>query len=170
MKLRDVNVGFRGSVGGVRITGCYAAKGGVPLPNYGDLLNEVKSQIREVDPLGAEARWDEALFLDVREPEEYGQGAILRATHIPRGQLESQVEGLLVDKSTPIIVYCAGGARSAFAAKTLRDLGYADVLSMEGGFNRWKDEGRGWSVPRVLDDTVVGAGDEVAFIPPVSGG
>ncbi len=74
-------------------------KGGVPLPSYGDLLNEVKSQIREVDPLDAEARRDEVLVLDVREPEEYAQGAILRAKHIPRGQLESQVEGILVDKS-----------------------------------------------------------------------
>jgi len=99
----------------------------------------------------AEARRNDAIFLDVREQDEYVQGAICGAKHIARGHLESQVEGLLCDKFAPIIVYCAGGTRSAFAAKTLQDLGYADVLSMEGGFNRWKEDGRGWSVPRVLD-------------------
>ena len=54
------------------------------------------------------------------------------------------------DKATPIVVYCAGGVRSAFAAKSLVDLGYQDVVSMVGGFNRWKDEGRRWSAPAVL--------------------
>jgi molybdopterin/thiamine biosynthesis adenylyltransferase len=69
---------------------------------------------------------------------------------IPRGHLESQVEGRLTDKSAPVIVMCAGGVRSAFAARTLQELGYADVVSMAGGFNRWKDEGRDWKRPEVL--------------------
>ena len=55
----------------------------------------------------------------------------------------------MVDHDTPLIVYCAGGTRSAFAAKTLEELGYTDVVSVIGGFNRWKDEGRDWKVPRV---------------------
>ena len=82
------------------------------------------------------------MVLDVREPDEYEQGAIPGAVHIPRGHLESQVEGRIADQTAPIVVYCAGGVRSAFAAKTLSELGYTDVVSMAGGFNKWKDEGR----------------------------
>jgi len=67
--------------------------------------------------------------------------------HIPRGHLEAQIETKIVDKTSPVIVYCAGGVRSAFAAKTLQELGYTDVLSMAGGFGKWKDEGRPWSTP-----------------------
>jgi molybdopterin/thiamine biosynthesis adenylyltransferase/rhodanese-related sulfurtransferase len=119
--------------------------------SFRDLLNEAKAQIREVEPAEAETRLGDALFLDVREPDEYEQGALPAAIHIPRGHLESQVEGRLTDKAAPVVIYCAGGTRSAFAAKTLQELGYADVVSMAGGFNRWKDEGREWSTPRVLD-------------------
>ena len=53
----------------------------------------------------------------------------------------------MLDKSAPVVVYCAGGVRSAFAAKTLAELGYTDVFSMAGGFGRWKDEGRPWKQP-----------------------
>jgi molybdopterin/thiamine biosynthesis adenylyltransferase/rhodanese-related sulfurtransferase len=119
--------------------------------SFRDLLNEAKAQITEVDPSEAETRLGAATFLDVREPDEYEQGALPAAVHIPRGHLESQVEGRLTDKSVPVVVYCAGGTRSTFAAKTLQELGYADVVSMAGGFNRWKDEGREWNAPRVLD-------------------
>ncbi|HEV3368902.1 MAG TPA: molybdopterin-synthase adenylyltransferase MoeB [Acidimicrobiales bacterium] len=117
-----------------------------------DLLNEAKKAIREVDPPEAEeilARGG-TTFLDVREPDEYEQGALPNAVHLPRGHLEFQVEGKLPDKDGPIVVYCAGGVRSAFAAKTLGDLGYTDVQSMTGGFNKWKDEGRPWSAPKTL--------------------
>ena len=89
-------------------------------------------------------------MLDVREPDEYEQGALPGAVHIPRGHLESQVESRLPDKGAPVVVYCAGGTRSAFAAKTLGELGYTDVQSLAGGFNKWKDEGRAWSAPRTL--------------------
>ncbi len=92
-----------------------------------------------------------AAFLDVREADEYAQGAIPGAIHLPRGSLELQVESRLPDKDRPVVIYCAGGVRSALAAKALQDLGYVDVVSMAGGFNRWKDEGRSWGAPRVLD-------------------
>jgi molybdopterin/thiamine biosynthesis adenylyltransferase/rhodanese-related sulfurtransferase len=88
--------------------------------------------------------------LDVREPDEYEQGAIPGALHIPRGNLESSIENRVPDKGTPLIVHCAGGVRSAFAAKSLAELGYTDVVSVAGGFNKWKDEGREWRVPSVL--------------------
>jgi len=115
-----------------------------------DLLAQAKAAITEVDPQEAERRVGRATFLDVREPDEYEQGAIPDAVHLPRGNLEFGVEGRIPDKEQPVVVYCAGGTRSAFAAKTLAELGYKDVASMTGGFNRWKDEGRAWSSPRTL--------------------
>ncbi|MGH9156257.1 MAG: molybdopterin-synthase adenylyltransferase MoeB [Acidimicrobiales bacterium] len=115
-----------------------------------ELLAQAKLQIREIDGATAEARLADSLILDVREPDEHTHGAIPGALHIPRGHLEGQIEGRAPDKSRPVIVHCASGFRSAFAAKTLQDLGYADVVSLAGGFNRWKDEGRPWSVPRTL--------------------
>jgi len=115
-----------------------------------DLLNAAKAEIREIDPNDVAARLDHFTLLDVREPEEYEQGAVPGAVHLPRGNLEFSVEGRLPDKNAPIAVYCAGGVRSAFATKTLQDLGYTDVVSIIGGFNKWKDEGLTWTTPRVL--------------------
>jgi sulfur-carrier protein adenylyltransferase/sulfurtransferase len=119
--------------------------------SFRDLLSQVKQSIREVDPGEAEPQRSDAVFLDVREADEYAQGAIPGALHIPRGYVELQIEGRVPDKSQPIVVYCAGGTRSALAAKALGDLGYSDVVSMAGGFNKWKDEGLPWSAPRTLD-------------------
>jgi molybdopterin/thiamine biosynthesis adenylyltransferase/rhodanese-related sulfurtransferase len=118
--------------------------------SFREMLAEVKQRVREVDPVTAEAMRPGAVFVDVREGDEYEQGAVPGALFLPRGVLEVQVEGRLPDKSQPLVVYCAGGTRSAFAADTLQTLGYGDVVSMAGGFNRWKDEGRPWSAPRTL--------------------
>jgi sulfur-carrier protein adenylyltransferase/sulfurtransferase len=115
-----------------------------------DLLKAARAEIREVDGDEVEARLDGVSLLDVREPDEYEQGAIPGTVHIPRGNLEFSVEGRLQDKSRPVVVYCASGVRSVFAAKTLLDLGYADAVSLSGGFNRWKDQGRPWRVPQAL--------------------
>lgn len=120
------------------------------MPTPRELLNEAKSHIREVTPADVVDLVGSTIFLDVREPDEYEQGTVPGAIHIPRGHLEFQVEGRLVDKAAPIVVYCAGGIRSAFSAKTLGDLGYTDVVSVDGGFNRWKDEGRPWVTPQTL--------------------
>jgi sulfur-carrier protein adenylyltransferase/sulfurtransferase len=122
------------------------------MPSFRDLLQSAKAKIREVDTATAEEALARpgAVVLDVREADEYGQGALPGAVHIPRGFLESQVEGKLADRDAPIVVYCAGGTRSAFAAETLGQLGYSDVLSMAGGFNKWKDEGRAWKTPASL--------------------
>jgi rhodanese-related sulfurtransferase len=91
------------------------------MPSFRDLLSETKSRIREVDTAGAatEIGRPGTVVLDVREPDEYEQGALPGALHIPRGHLESQVEGRIVDREAHIVVYCAGGTRSAFAADTL---------------------------------------------------
>jgi len=122
------------------------------MASFRELLKDTKSQIREVDTAGAAEAIARpgAVVLDVREPDEYEQGALPGAVHIPRGHLESKIETHVADRSTPIVIHCASGVRSAFAAKTLQDLGYTDVVSMSGGFNKWKDEGRPWVTPRTL--------------------
>jgi molybdopterin/thiamine biosynthesis adenylyltransferase/rhodanese-related sulfurtransferase len=122
------------------------------MPSYRDLLKQAKSQIREVDTEEADALRAQpgAVVLDVREPEEYQQGAIPGSLHIPRGNLESNIEPRVGDRDTTLVVFCAAGNRSAFAAKTLAELGYTDVVSVKGGFNKWKDEGRDWRVPQAL--------------------
>jgi len=120
------------------------------LPSPRDLLNAARAEIVEIDPHDVAARLDYFTLLDVREPDEYEQGALPGAIHVPRGQLEFSIEGRLSNKGAPIAVYCAGGTRSAFAAKTLQDLGYRDVVSITGGFNKWKDDGLVWTTPRAM--------------------
>src|SRR5215210_1414863 len=122
------------------------------MATFRELLKATKAEIRETEPAEAEAALRDrgAVVLDVCEPDEHSQGAIVGAIHIPRGNLESNIENRVPDRDTPIVVQCASGVRSAFAAKTLAELGYTDVASMTGGFNRWKDEGRPWSVPETL--------------------
>src|SRR4051812_9531547 len=120
------------------------------MPGFRELLAQAKNDISEIDPAAAEERIGAATFLDVRELDEYEQGMIPGSVFIPRGHLESQVENKLSDRDAPVVVYCAGGTRSAFAAETMQDLGYTDVVSMKGGFGRWKDEGRPWITPAVL--------------------
>src|SRR5687768_4447652 len=122
------------------------------MPSFRELLAATKAEIREVDTAEAQAARQRpgTVILDVREPEEHEQGAIPGALHIARGTLETGVEGRIPDKGTPIIVHCASGVRSAFAAKTLGELGYTDVASMAGGFNKWKDDGLEWAAPKNL--------------------
>ena len=122
------------------------------MPSFRDLLADAKSKIQEVDTQTAASKIDagQVVVLDVREPDEYEQGSLLNVVHIARGHLEAQVETKIVDKSAPVIVYCAGGVRSAFAAKTLQELGYTNVVSMAGGYGKWKDEGRAWTTPAQL--------------------
>ena len=121
------------------------------MATFRDLLTAAKAQIIEVDTAAAaDLIAGGAVVLDVREPDEYDQGALPDAIHIPRGHLEAQVEGKVLDKHAQVVVYCAGGVRSAFAAKTLAELGYTDVVSVAGGFGKWKDEGRAWRTPVTL--------------------
>ena len=121
------------------------------MATFRDLLRDARSRITETDPVGAEALLaDGYLLLDVREPDEFEQGAVPGSVHIPRGNLEASIENRITDRDQPLVVMCAGGVRSAFAADTLQQLGYTEVISMDGGFNRWKDEGREWRTPRTL--------------------
>jgi molybdopterin/thiamine biosynthesis adenylyltransferase/rhodanese-related sulfurtransferase len=122
---------------------------------YTDLIATVRKQTKEVSLDELKRRLDAKeplVLLDVREKEEYRQGYIPGAVSIPRGFLEIQVEGRLPDKQAKIVVYCAGGTRSALAAKTLAELGYTNVETANPGFVRWKDMGWPIETPPTLSD------------------
>ncbi|HMJ16458.1 MAG TPA: molybdopterin-synthase adenylyltransferase MoeB [Polyangiaceae bacterium] len=109
---------------------------------YSDLFSEVRSSIKILPLEQLKQRLEQGkdfTLVDVREKDEFRAGYIPGAVHIPRGFLEMQAEQKLPDKNAEIIVYCAGGTRSAFAAKTLAELGYSNVISANPGFVRWKD-------------------------------
>jgi molybdopterin/thiamine biosynthesis adenylyltransferase/rhodanese-related sulfurtransferase len=123
------------------------------MATYRELLNQTKSEIDEIGSADARelhAAPDSPLFLDVREREEWEEGYVPGAVHVPRGNLESRIEGLVPDKDRDIVVYCAGGSRSAFAAKSLEELGYARVRSLTGGFVDWKRNGFEVATPASL--------------------
>src|SRR4051812_49622125 len=107
------------------------------MPTYRELLEQTKTEIDEIDAGGAQAL-EGAVWIDVREADEWQEGHLPGAVHIPRGFLESRVEGVAPDKATPVVLYCASAARSAFAAKSLEELGYENVHSLTGGVTGWK--------------------------------
>jgi sulfur-carrier protein adenylyltransferase/sulfurtransferase len=123
------------------------------MAGYRDLLARVKEEIDEISAVEARDRHaqpDAPLFVDVREPDEWEEGHIPGAIYTGRGRLEQRIEGLVPDKTRPIVVYCSAGSRSAFAAQTLAELGYDDVVNLAGGFNDWKRNGFEVTIPRVL--------------------
>jgi molybdopterin/thiamine biosynthesis adenylyltransferase/rhodanese-related sulfurtransferase len=117
-----------------------------------ELLRQIKSQIEEIDPSEVHELLDEGVVIvDVRGSEEAATGHLPGAKLVPRGHLESRIEGAVPDRSASVIVYCASGVRSAYAARTMRDdLGYENVKSMTGGITLWKDRGYEVEVPRAL--------------------
>jgi molybdopterin/thiamine biosynthesis adenylyltransferase/rhodanese-related sulfurtransferase len=121
-------------------------------PSGAELLRQVKSQIEEVDPSEVnELIHEGATVIDVRETEEYAAGHLPGAKHVPRSYLESRIEGVVPDRSTQVILYCASGNRSAYGARTLsEELGYEHVRSMTGGITLWKDRGYEVDIPRTL--------------------
>jgi molybdopterin/thiamine biosynthesis adenylyltransferase len=121
-------------------------------PSGAELLREIKSRIDEVDPSAVREQMNNgATIVDVRETEEFAAGHIPGAKHVPRGYLESRIEGAVPDRSRHVILYCASGQRSAYAARTLiEDLGYEHVESMTGGITLWKDRGYDVAVPKTL--------------------
>src|SRR3979490_3164352 len=106
-----------------------------------DLIAEAKKQIEEVTPEQVremQARSEGVVYLDVREPNEWNLGRLPRAVHLPRGNLETKVEGM-IDRAQKVVIYCARGNRSALAALTMKQMGYEDVASMARGFQGWAD-------------------------------
>ncbi|RKG62964.1 molybdopterin-synthase adenylyltransferase MoeB [Corallococcus sp. CA054B] len=121
-------------------------------PTFRDLLSEVKKEIREVSHehvhtlLGSGSK---VKLVDVREADEYAGGRLPGAVHIPRGYLELRIEEK-ADRDEELVLYCAGGTRSALAARTLREMGYTRVSSLAGGYNRWSDAALPVEKPVVL--------------------
>jgi sulfur-carrier protein adenylyltransferase/sulfurtransferase len=113
------------------------------MPTYRELLQQARAEISEID--AARARdliaSGDPLVVDVREQDEWDEGHIPGAVHIPRGNLESRIERAAPDPSRPVLLYCSAGNRSAFAAKTLEEMGYEDVTSLADGFTDWKRNG-----------------------------
>lgn len=126
------------------------------MASFNDILSQVKRSIREVTVEDTKARvLDQGgaarpVLIDIRERDEYEQGFIPRAEWIPRGFLELKVEDLVPERGREVILYCAGGTRSALAARSLAELGYSNVSSMAGGFRAWKNAGYNFERPRSL--------------------
>jgi molybdopterin/thiamine biosynthesis adenylyltransferase/rhodanese-related sulfurtransferase len=129
------------------------------MATYRELLQHVKGEIDEVDAgearelLHPSERERAPAIVDVRERDEWDEGHIPGAVHVPRGHLESRIESAAPDKTRPVLVYCSAGNRSAFAAKTLEELGYEHVVSLAGGFTDWKRNGFPFEIPQALDET-----------------
>jgi molybdopterin/thiamine biosynthesis adenylyltransferase/rhodanese-related sulfurtransferase len=128
------------------------------MATFNDVLSQVKQGIREVSVEETKAvvldnrkpSPAKPVLVDIRERDEYEQGFIPSADWIPRGFLELKIEDLVPDRDREIIVYCAGGVRSALGARSLTELGYTHVSSMAGGFRSWKNAGYPFERPRVL--------------------
>ena len=104
-----------------------------------DLVEEARARIREIAAADVKAmieRGDRVVCLDVREPNEWNLGHLPNAVHLPRGNIESRIEGL-VPRNAKIVIYCARANRSALAADTLQVMGYTDVASLAGGWADW---------------------------------
>ena len=113
----------------------------MPLKTGQELIDEAKKQIEEVTPeqvRDMQTRNEKVVYLDVREPNEWNLGHLPHAVHLPRGNLEGKVEGL-VGRDQKIVVYCARGNRSALAALTMKQMGYENVSSMARGIQGWAD-------------------------------
>ena len=125
------------------------------MPGYRELFRQVKSEIEEVDASRASElrETDSPVFVDVRERSEWDEGHVPGAVHVPKSHLESRIEQAVPDRDATVVVYCASGSRSVFAAKTLEELGYENVVSLAGGFTDWKRNGFPFDLPRALDET-----------------
>ncbi len=137
---------------------------------FPQLLQRVKKDINEVGVDETEQALRGAqppTLVDVRERDEYEEGALKGAIHIPRGFLELQIENKVPDRDGPLVVYCAGGTRSALAAQALGAMGYSNVSSMVGGFGAWKNAGLPYAVPQKLTEDQRGRYSRHLLIPEV---
>lgn len=109
-----------------------------------NLVKDAKSRIRETTPeevRDKQERGDPFHLVDVREEGEWARGHAAGATHLGKGVIERDVEKRIPDKGAEVVLYCGGGFRSALAADALQKMGYRNVISMDGGWKRWRDLG-----------------------------
>jgi molybdopterin/thiamine biosynthesis adenylyltransferase/rhodanese-related sulfurtransferase len=120
-----------------------------------ELMKRVRRTVQEWTPAELQRRMqdgDNIVIVDVREKVEWNEGFIPGAIHVPRGYLELQIEEAVPDKDKTVVLYCAGGVRSALAADTLKQMGYRNPISLAGGFTLWKASGLPYVEPRILSD------------------
>ena len=110
------------------------------LPEFNQLCNEAKQQIEEITPEDLrllQRSGEDFALIDVREREESANGVIANAVAIPRGIVELSIDQVTTDKNKKIVLYCAGGNRSALAAWMLKKMGFTNVISLAGGYRGW---------------------------------
>lgn len=113
-------------------------------PEFLKLVNDAKSRIRETDINGYKkmlADGQRMLLVDTREDSEWAAGHAAGAVHLSKGIIERDIEAKVPDKKTPLVLYCGGGFRSALAADALQKMGYANVISLDGGWRAWQESG-----------------------------
>lgn len=141
--------------------------------SFADILNATRARVDEVSPADVAAMLDSGqppVLIDVREKGEWDEGRIPGAVHIPRSYLEERIERVAPDRSSPVVLYCAGGVRSAFGTAVLMDMGYEHPSSMFGGFGMWKDQGRPFIVPQALSQEQLRRYSRHVIIPEVGEG
>ena len=115
----------------------------MPLPEFKQLVDEAKSQIKEIGPddlRQMQQSGEDFTVIDVRERDEQAKGTIPGAVNLPRGILEVNIDQVTTDKDRKLVLYCGGGSRSALAAVNLKKMGFRNVMSLAGGYRGWRDE------------------------------
>jgi rhodanese-related sulfurtransferase len=113
-------------------------------PRFLKIVDDTRKRIREVTIDEVKSKLDRGekfLLIDVREESEYGADHLPGAVHLGKGIIERDIEERVPDQSTPMVLYCGGGFRSALAADNLQKMGYTQVLSMDGGIRGWREKG-----------------------------
>lgn len=113
-------------------------------PGFLKIVQDAKTRIREcqvADVVARQRAGEEFTLIDVREESEYAAGHAAGAIHIGKGVIERDIEKLVPNPATPLVLYCGGGYRSALAADALQKMGYTNVLSMDGGWRAWTQAG-----------------------------
>ena len=119
-------------------------------PGFLKLVNEAKKHVKEctvADVAQMRARGEKFILVDVREDNEWDAGHLPGAIHLGKGIIERDIEERVPELSTPLVLYCGGGYRSALAADTLQKMGYTNVTSMDGGWREWTEAGLATSTP-----------------------
>lgn len=113
-------------------------------PGFLKLVADAKSRVKECSVADVKARLasgEKFVLVDVREESEFAAGHATGAVHIGKGVIERDIEAKVPDPNTPLVLYCGGGFRSALAADALQKMGYANVISMDGGWSAWVKAG-----------------------------